>query len=353
MSSPDASPPLVSALLPARDAGGTIDEAVASVLAWRRCALELVAVDDGSQDDTPQRLEAWAARDRRVRVLHLEPSGLVVALGRGLERCRGRFVARMDADDIAAPERLDRQLPLLHADSSLALVDGMVRFFRDDGEVPEGMRLHEAWINGILRPEDFDRAMLVESPVVHPAATFRAEAVRACGGYRGVASGPGVEEGPVPEDYDLWLRLHAAGWRFRKVPEPLVRMRDRPERLTRTHPRYAKAAFRRARMLHLASTLLARPRRLAVWGAGKAGRPWIRWLLGRGHRLAAVVDIDRRKIGSTRHGVPIVDPGALGGLDVDHCLVCVGARGARSLIRDAALAARPDWREGRELLFVR
>ena len=242
---------------------------------------------------------------------------------------------------------------MLEAEPNLVLVDGMVELFRDVGEVPEGMRLYQAWINGVVAPGDFDRAMLVESPIVHPAATFRTSVVRALGGYREEAQGPGVEPGPVPEDYDLWLRLHAAGWRFRKVPEVLVRMRDAPQRQTRTHPRYDRRAFRRARMIHLARTLLAERRSLVVWGAGKEGRPWIRWLLGQGHQVVAVIDIDPRKIGSVRQGIPIVPPEALAGLAADHCLVCVGARDARPLIRAAIRRSRPSWREGRELLFLR
>ena len=346
-------PARVSALMAVRDGSSGIDAALASVLAWGDHLLEAVVVDDGSRDDTPARLAAWQAKDPRVRVLGRPARGLVPALNEGLEACRGCWVARMDADDLASPHRLTIQAPLLEADPSLVLVDGQVRFFRDHGEVPEGMRLHQDWINAVIEPEDFDRAFSVESPVVHPAATYRREAVLAVGGYRGVAQCPGLPEGPIPEDYDLWLRLHGRGGRFRKAPEVLVQMRDRPQRLTRTHPAYSREAFRRARALWLASTHLSRPRRLVVWGAGKEARPWIRWLLAQGHSLVGVVDIDPRKIGSTRHGVPIVDPQALVGMDVDLCLVAVAARGARPLIREALARSRPDWREGEGLLFLR
>ena len=345
--------PLVSALMTVRDGAATVDEAVASVLAWRGACLELVVVDDGSEDDTAERLRAWQERDQRVRLLSRPRSGLVPALEAGRSQCRGRFIARMDADDISCAQRLERQLPLLRADAGLAVVDGQVSLFRDHGPVPEGMRVHEAWINAIIEPEAFERALSIESPVVHPAATFRRAAVEAIGGYRSEARCPGFGTGPVPEDYDLWLRLHAAGWRFRKVPEVLVRMRDRPERLTRTHPAYSRQAFRRARALWLSSTVLDQPRRVVVWGAGKEGRPWIRWLLAMGHEVVAVVDIDPRKIGSVRQGVPIVEPAALPRLQAEICLVAVAARGARSLIRAAIAQLRPGWREGVELFFLR
>ncbi len=64
------------------------------------------------------------------------------------------------------------------------------------------MRIYGEWVNQVLLPTDFDRELLVESPIVHPGATLRRSAVERIGGYR---------DGDFPEDYDLWLRLHAAG----------------------------------------------------------------------------------------------------------------------------------------------
>jgi glycosyltransferase involved in cell wall biosynthesis len=345
--------PLVSALMAVRNGAATISDAVRSVLAWGEALGELVVVDDGSCDATPALLAGLAGRDPRIVLITTPARGLVPALNTGLEACRGRYVARMDADDLACRQRLELQLPLLEADHGLALVDGQVELFRDEGPVPEGMRLHQAWLNAVLSPQDFELAFSVESPVVHPAATFRRRAVVALGGYRASGAGPGISEGPLPEDYDLWLRLQAAGWRFRKVERVLVRMRDRPERLTRTHPAYHREAFRRARMLWLADTDLARIRRVVVWGAGKEGRPWIRWLLATGHQVAAVVDIDPRKIGSVRQGVPVIEPADLASVTADLCLVAVGARGARPLIRGALAEIRPSWREGVEFRFLR
>src|SRR4051812_13093368 len=93
-------PPRVSVLLPARDAAATVDEAMASVLGQTLPAFEVIAVDDGSADDTAARLEAWAARDARVRLLRCPARGLVATLNEGLAACRAPLVARMDADDL-------------------------------------------------------------------------------------------------------------------------------------------------------------------------------------------------------------------------------------------------------------
>lgn len=331
-------------LLPVRDGAATVGEAVGSLLAQTDPDHEIVVVDDGSADATASIVARLAAGDDRVRILALPPTGIVGALNAGLAACRGRFIARMDADDRCVPERLARQIPVLEADPRLGVVDTRVRLFRDDGEVPEGMQRYAAWINGLVEPEDFDREILVESPIVHPAATFRRDVVLGLGGYR---------DGPFPEDYDLWLRMHAAGLRLRKIPEVLIEVRDRPERLTRVDPRYAKDAFRRARMDWLAATVLSRPRRVALWGAGKEGGPWRRWLRANGHTIPAIVDVAERRLGGTRDGVPVVPPEALPGVDAELCLVAVGARGAREEIRAELGRLRPDWVEGRHWWALR
>ena len=93
-----------------------------------------------------------------------------------------------------------------------------------------------------------------------------------------------------PEDYDLWLRAHAAGARFAKLPEVLVDWRDGPGRLSRTDPRYAAARFRDLKLRALEAGALAR-RPAVVWGAGPVGKGWSRALRARGHEVAAFVEV--------------------------------------------------------------
>lgn len=331
--------PRTSFLLPVYDCAATLSAAIDSALAQTDPDLEVVVVDDGSRDGSGEVARRVADRDPRVRVLAIPHGGIVAALNAGLAACRGELIARLDADDEAAPERLALQIPMLEASPELGVVDGQVTLFRDEGEVPGGMARYAEWINGVLTPDDFDRELLVESPILHPAATFRRSAVLALGGYR---------DGPFPEDYDLWLRMHAAGWRLAKVPRVLLRMRDRPERLTRTHPRYSRAAFRTARQMWLAQTALSQPRPVALWGAGKEGKRWLRWLVERGCDVVGVVEVDPRKIGQRLRGAPVVPPEALSALPADLALVAVGARGARAQIRAAMKDLRPGWVEGRD-----
>ena len=122
-------------------------------------------------------------------------------------------------------------------------------------------------------------------------------------------------------------------------------MHDRPERLTRTDPRYHPDAFRQLKQAWLSQGPLAQARTVAVWGAGKAGGPWIQWLQARGHHVPGVIDVGRRQ---SRHQVPVHPPPALRHLTCDVLLVAVGARGARPIIRRAIADLKPHWIEGRD-----
>ncbi len=316
-------------LIPVRDAARWLGEAVQSALAECAPEDEVLVVDDGSRDDPLSVL----ADDPRLRVIHQPPLGIVAAMERGRRELDTPLIARLDADDVALPGRIAAQRALLAADPGLAAVGGRARMRADSGEVPEGMRRYTEWVNSL---DDPHRGILVESPLFHPAVLMRAAAVEAVGGYR---------DGDFPEDYDLWLRFVAGGWRIGAAAQDVVLLRDRPGRLTRTDPRYARRAFFPLKRDWVARVLLPARRRVVVWGAGQEGTPWIRWLVQAGHDVPAVLDI---KHGSTRQGAPILPPEALETLRFDLLLVAVGARGARDEIRGRIAAMRPELVEGRD-----
>ena len=333
--------PRTSFLLPVRDGEQTLQAAIHSICAQSEPDFELIVVNDNSTDHS--RDIAHAVTDPRIRVVDNPGCGLVDALNYGLSLAQGTYIARMDADDWAAPERLALQLPYFD-NPNLGVVDGQVRFTNASGRVAKGMALYGDWVNSIITPADFDRELLIESPVVHPAATFRRDVVLQIGGYR---------DGKFPEDYDLWLRLHALGFQLAKVPQQLVTMRDHDRRLTRTDPRYNRAGFRAVRQRWLEATQLRSARRIALFGAGKECGPWLRWLQTAGHEVCAIVDVAPSRIGRSKHGVPIIALASLTSFDVDLGLFLVGTRGARQHLRESLAPLKPTWVEGRDWWAVR
>ena len=257
--------------------------------------LEVLAVDDGSRDDGADRVRAIAASDARVRCLTSAGKGIVEALTTALAGARGSYLARMDGDDVSHAQRLSRQLEAMAQDPLLGAVGVRVEGF-PASLVGEGMRRYIAWQNGLVTPQDHARELFVEAPLCHPSVLLRREALEAVGGWREV---------PWPEDYDLWLRLDARGWRLAKVPEVLFSWRHRDGRATFQDARYALERFREAKSEYLARRLLATGRSFAIWGAAPTGKHTARALEAHGMRPSWFVDIDPRKVGRTARGVSI------------------------------------------------
>lgn len=319
-------PPRVSVLLPARDAETTLPAALASVRRQSEPRFECIVVDDASRDATGRIAAAWAARDPRFRVVRAEGRGLVAALARGLAACRAPAVARMDADDLMRRDRLTMQQAALAADPALAAVGCHVRLF-PRGALGPGMRRYERWLNAIDSPERVRAEAFVECPVAHPTLFARTEVLRRFG----------WRDRGWPEDYDLILRLLAAGLGVGMVPRRLLAWREGPGRLSRRSPVYAQERFTACKAAFLAEGLLASHPRYVLWGYGATGRALRRALLAHGRRPARVVELHPRRLGQRIHGAPVVPPEALAEGPRLPVVASVAGDTARAEIR-AALA---------------
>ena len=205
--------PSVSVLMPVYNGAEHVAKAIDSVLAQTVTDFELVVVDDGSTDDTAAVLASYA-HDPRVRVVrHDTNGGLVASLNDGLQACRAELVARLDADDISMPTRLQRQKEVFDANPAVVLcATAYVRF------LPSGQVLREG--RPPLTHGGLAMAMFTGNRLCHSSVMFRRSAVVALGGYDPTWF-------PV-EDYDLWIRLMETG-RYTGVSSTEVRYLENPE----------------------------------------------------------------------------------------------------------------------------
>ncbi len=203
--------PAVTVLLPVFNRERFVDEAIGSVVEQDFADLELVIVDDGSTDRTPDVLRAWAERDSRIVIVTSEANrGIPAALNLGLSRARGSYVARLDSDDLMMPRRLAAQAAVLDSRPEVVLVSCAYEFMdaagRTLGTWP-GDEPHEA----VVYLLNFFNIVGGGGQVM-----FRRTEVLDEGGYNCAY--------PSSEDYDLWVRLLRRG---RIQTLPFVGMRKR------------------------------------------------------------------------------------------------------------------------------
>ncbi|HXE96603.1 MAG TPA: glycosyltransferase [Dongiaceae bacterium] len=331
--------PQVSILMPVRNEESFLPATLNSLYRQTLADWELIAVDDGSSDGTPRILAAAAGHDVRVRVIRREGGGLVAALNAGLEACRAPLLARLDGDDICHPRRLELQAAYLEAHPAIGLVACNFRHFPRTG-LKQGMIDYESWQNSLTRHPAIIRDLFVESPFVHPSIMTRRIIMEGLGGYHG--SG-------WPEDYDLWLRMAAAGVQFARLPHTLLFWRDHPERATRTMDEYALHAFRACKCHHLLNSFLQDSPDVVIAGAGLEARAWQRLLTAAKVTVSTWLDVDPRKIGRILHNAPVLSPDELH-LNGRKMIVAIGVRGAREQFR--SVARRRGWQEGMDFVCV-
>jgi len=212
------SPPYVSVVMPVYNGEKYLREAVESILAQTFRNFELIAVDDGSTDDSASILASYHQQDERIVILtHSKNQGIVSALNRGLKIARGKYIARMDADDVSLPERFERQIEFLEAHPKVGILGSEALFIDSQGQeiarmVHERNDLTIRWTS------------LLANVFFHPTVMIR----RAVLTENNLCYQSGIKSG---QDYDLWLHLleHTQG---ANLDRPLVRYRVYPESIS-------------------------------------------------------------------------------------------------------------------------
>lgn len=207
--------PAISVVMPAFNAGAYLLEAVESILGQTERDFELILINDGSADATHEIAQELCARDSRIRYFSQENSGIVATLNRGLDLCRGEFIARMDADDIAHSRRFEKQLQLLQQNPQVVICGS------------DALMIGKA--SGRLRKPRSDRAcrawLLIGPCFVHPSVMFRRSVIDRGLRYRAACE--------YAEDYDFWFQIAALG-QLRNLREPLLSYRFHGAQLTST-----------------------------------------------------------------------------------------------------------------------
>lgn len=226
----------VSIALPVYNGMNFIEQAVESLLNQSFRDFEIIIIDDGSNDKTPEILKSLAVSDPRIKVFrNQKQEGICNALNKAISYAQGDLIARMDADDIAHPTRLEKQVKQFWSNPNLIVLGTDVELIDEQGKVI-GYRHYPQSHNEILA------SIQNLSPFAHPSVMFRKSAFLKVGGYR--------KQYQDAEDYDLWLRMCHLG-EMSNLPEPLLQYRIHPRQVTTSRLRNQHRAHMAARREHL------------------------------------------------------------------------------------------------------
>lgn len=327
---------LISVVMPVHNGGQYLQAAVDSILQQTQPSLELIIVDDHSTDTA---IENLTGLDARVTLVSAHGRGVVSAFNAGFKHCNGEYIARMDGDDLALPQRLQVQLAYFKQHAGIDIISCCVEFFSAK-TIQGGLKRYQTWLNSVRTSQQIHQQIFIESPMPNPGAMFRRSALVQLGGYRKTA---------WAEDYDLYLRADAMGMKMAK-PEPvLLRWREHAQRLTHTDPVYSHEQFMRAKAHFLVHSRLP-DQPLIIWGAGPTGGLLHDLIIEQGGAVKGFIEVHPRRIGGYKRELPVWPVEKAAEQGVDFMLIAVGAAGARKQI--AEFMTRHGKAQGSDYLFA-
>ena len=248
----------ISILMGIYNCATTLPDAIECILAQTVTDWQLILCDDGSSDDTYAVAQVYCDRypGKMVLLKNEKNMGLNYTLNHCLANATGEFIARMDGDDLCAPDRVEKELCALTENPDVALVSTEMTYFDESG----------TWGRSHAIPQPQNRDFVKGTPFCHAPCMARREAVCSVGGYTDDPKYLRVE------DYDLWVKLYAAGYLGINLQEPLYQMRDDRDAFAR---RKFKYRINEARVICKAIKLL----KLPVWCYIRSLRPILVGLL--------------------------------------------------------------------------
>jgi glycosyltransferase involved in cell wall biosynthesis len=199
---------MISVIMSVYNAEKYLDKAIESILTQTYDDFEFVIIDDKSTDNSADIISSYADQDNRIRYFKNKNNrGLTYSLNKALKLAKGKYIARMDADDISVPEKLEIQYDFLQKNKEISFVGTSAYNIDENGEI-----ISER--NVPLEYEEIKRSIKLVNPVIHPSVMFYKKDILVIGGYN--------EKYKKVQDYDLWFRAIANGLKIKNLSDRLL-----------------------------------------------------------------------------------------------------------------------------------
>ncbi|NNF32658.1 MAG: glycosyltransferase family 2 protein [Saprospiraceae bacterium] len=276
--------PEVSILMPYQNEEKHLQECIQSISDQSFKGWELLAVNDHSTDEGPGIVETWSTKDRRIHAFKNEGIGIIDALDTAYRNSKGKYITRMDADDIMKPDKLKMLKTALDNHGNGCVSVGQVEYF-SDSEMGEGYLAYAKWLNNLISSGSNFEEIYLECPIPSPCWMMHRDDLEKCNAFR-----PDV----YPEDYDLVFRMKERGLKIAGINKVLHQWRDHSDRSSRNSEHYADNRFTGLKLQYFIKHELKNDEIPIVWGAGKKGKSIARKLLGRKINFNWITDNDQK-----------------------------------------------------------
>lgn len=317
------SEPLISIIMAAKDTEPYLEACLDSILAQTYTNWELIAVNDHSSDRTPEILQEYALQDSRIRVFHSDRPRLIPTLQIGYAQCSGTLINRMDSDDKMPDYKLQVMLDEWKKYGKGTIIAGGTEHFVDEGEVGDGFRRYERWLNEVARNNSHYQEIYQECVIPSHCWLIHKEDFDAVGAFDPIV---------YPEDYDLCFRFYRAGFQVVGLNKVLHYWRDRSNRISRTWEEYKDNRYFDLKIRYFYELDRDRSRPLVLWGAGRNGKDMAKLLLAENDSFHWVCD-NERKIGKDIYGVRMAHHDIIPRLENPQIMVVVSSPTDKSNIR--------------------
>lgn len=278
--------PAISILMPVKNTAHFLIECLESIMNQTEIDFELIAIDDHSTDESYSILNRYSIKDQRVKSYKNTGNGIIEALRLAYSKSSGKFITRMDSDDIMSLNKLKVLKSNLIEFGNGHIALGKVKYFSEN-PLGEGFKRYEEWLNSLIEKGINFEGIYKECVIPSPCWMVYREDLEKCNAFN---------PNEYPEDYDLAFRFYVEGLKPIPCNQILHHWRDYATRTSRTHIHYADHTFLDIKMRYFIKLDFDSTKNLIVWGAGDKGKTIAKKLIAQKIKFTWICD-NPKKIG--------------------------------------------------------
>ncbi len=311
------SEPIISVLLPVKNAVPYLKECLDSILGQSEKQWELIAIDDYSTDQSYNILKSYADKDSRIKVFKNNAHGIIPALRRAYLESKGQLISRMDADDVMSSSKLEKLKSKLLEAGPGHITTGLVRYFSAE-TLGNGYIKYQNWLNELSLLENNFSDIYKECVIPSPCWMIFREDLDRCEAF---------ELDVYPEDYDLVFRFYKNNLKIKTIPEILHHWRDYQARTSRNDPNYADVHFFDLKIRHFLALDYSPQKQIILWGTGRKGKEIAKILNQHNITFRWITD-NPKKIGKDIYNVKIESVNSLQESTSFQLIIAIAAKEA-------------------------